>query len=394
MAAFVGMVFIAACATSETSTEKSEFVDFDAPTRASKRETLPVVAPDDFSVFAPKETTSRLNFDYTALSSMLSAVVYNLGPSTRKRPADVRPNLGTRFVSGHTSPFRLEGNRITYSILDRAVFDAMTEYKDELVAIGNQYELSSLSKNVQLAYWLNLSNVLTIETIAKNYPVKDPKKMRLGDNGERFEDVKLVTIRGVPLSLKDIRTKIVYPHWKSPEIIYGFHRGDIGGPSIKGQAFTAENVSRQLDSLAGEFVNSLRGVSQRRNMLEVSAIYEEARPYFFPSWPTDFREHLRKHMRDSVLEEVNLNAEIRIADYETRVADLAGGDTTSTVAETQAFDAIFGRSFEDQNSGIPAGAARLIREVEEKMETLRIQGRLRGRVIIEDLPDRASPLVE
>jgi len=334
------IAFTAACATPPSDPENSAFVDESKPARAATVTSIdPNATP---AVFAPQAAKRQISFDYSTWDDMLDAMVFNMGPSTRQRAPSVRPELGTRFTYGHDSAFRLEGNRIYYSALPDDFILAVSEYKNDLVAIANQYDITTLPRNEQLAFWLNLSNVLTIEQIGLKYPVKFPVRAKYGPDNVTLDEAKLINIRGVALSLKDIRTKIVYANWKSPIVIYGFFRGEIGGPTIRGRAFTADNVNNYLTRNAIEYVNSLRGVSQSGNTLLVSGIYEEARPYYFKNWPQDLRNHLADHLKADVRATINLNAPIRYQAYERRIADLAGGELTRSIASGQVIDGIFG----------------------------------------------------
>ena len=242
-------------------------------------------------------------------------------------------------------------------------------------------EISSLRRNEQLAYWLNLHNVTLIEQIALNYPVRQPEKLRVGPNNELLNDAKLLNIRGVSLSLRDIRENIVYPNWQNPNVIYGFFRGNIGSPSLQRYAYTGSNVNAVLNIQGGEFVNSLRGFHESRKTLKVSTLYDEARPYYFQNWSTDLKQHLRKYANPNVLKELDSDKPITLDRYDPVVADLLAGDRPSTANLNVSSN---GRT----NTGrVSPEVARLLRELNTKTEILRERGMLtkRGTVTIEDL---------
>ena len=179
-------------------------------------------------------------------------------------------------------------------------------------------------RNEQLAYWLNLHNVAVIEALANNYPLRDPSEGPFGSNGAGLQDAKLMTVRGVALSPRDIRERIVYPNWKDPKVIYGFWRGEIGGPSIQRLAFNGSNVDALLAFSAEEFVNSLRGVEAFNGALRVSRLYEEAEPFYF-SDAGSLRAHLAQFARDDVKELIGKYEGTAYNRYETDIADLVYG---------------------------------------------------------------------
>ena len=165
-------------------------------------------------------------------------------------------------------------NSVAFSYLTPEIRAALTEYRQDLERIGTERDITSLPRNEQLAFWLNLHNVAVIEAIAGQYPITE-----VVDETD-IHDRKLVTIDGVALSPRDIREGIVYPNWRDPKVIYGFWHGTIGGPSIQRIAYTGGNVDALLSLSAEEFVNSLRGVEKAFGTMRVSPLYREASIYF------------------------------------------------------------------------------------------------------------------
>ncbi len=142
-------------------------------------------------------------------------------------------------------------------------------------------------------------------------------------------------------------------------------------------AYTGENVWPQLGQNADDFVNSLRGFNLGSKTRNVSAIYEEAAPYYFQNWDVDLTAHLLKHAGDAVKAELAKPYPFKIDTYDTMVADVSGGQ---------------GKGTSGVNSSCPSnmscGTARLLREVETKRQYLirnDLMKRRRGYVIIEDL---------
>lgn len=329
--------------------------------------------------FAPTPTRTG-QIDYELIDEALDLMVFNAGPSLRRRQSRPDASVGTRFVKGHESPYRLEGNKVFFSVFDDEVTAAISEYRQSLEAIGASGKVWSLPKNEQLAYWYNLHNLVVIDEIAQRYPVSQPRKMKIGDAGEPFHDAKVVDLGDVRLSLREVR-EIVYTHWDDPKVIYGFYLGDLGGPSIRDRAYTGDDVSGALSGQAREFVNSLRGVSRGGGKLYVSAFYDEARPHFFSDWPADIRAHIARYADDEVEGLLAEDRTLRFARYEDDVADMAGGDVSSNLQVSQNLAGQDGRN----RPGVPPSVARMAQEFGYKLEELRREGYLRGRVIIIDV---------
>ena len=325
--------------------------------------------------FTPRETTSTARVDYSFLDRALDYMVLRMGISSREGLSRPEPTIGSRQLYGHDSRYRLEGNRVVYSFLKDSEIEPLTDYLRELEALGAQVDITSLPREEQLAYWINLHNVAVIEAIARNYPLKSPSRMMLDGQRVVLDELKLVTVAGVSLSPRDIRTRIVFPNWSDPSVIYGFTRGEIGGPSIQRRAFTGENAQELLDNSAREFVNSLRGVESYGKELQVSRIYAEAAPFYFPALGDDLREHLRLYAGEDVTGLIDSKPELVINQYEDRIADLAGGEREMVYSQVE----IDGKP---AGSMITPSIARLLNERYEKLEKLRRRGELRGRVIV------------
>jgi len=285
----------------------------------------------EFDLFAPALDRTEHTIDYAYWDEALTWMVVPMGPSVREGAPRVSPEIGTRIVYGHQSRYRLEGNRIAFSFLPPQVKRDLTEYRQDLESVGNTLNIAELPRNEQLAFWINLHNVAVIEAISNEYPIRSPSKAKFGPDKVALQDAKLVTIRGVALSPRDIREKIVYPNWSDPRVIYGFWRGEIGGPSIQRYAFTGQNVDTLLSLGAEEFVNSLRGIESFGGALRVSQIYEEAQPYYFGS-DEDLRGHLAAFARDDVKALINEKDRIAYNSYESAIADLVYGKSDPGIA--------------------------------------------------------------
>lgn len=334
-----------------------------------------------YSIFAPKRATRSSQIDYQVWDNALSNIVLRLGQSIRVRAKRPDPLVGTRRITGHKSAYRLEGSRVTFSYLNDEYKTGLTEYRKDLERIANKVDITRLARKEQLAFWLNLHNVTLIEQIALNYPVRRPSKLLVGSSKQPLHEAKLLNIRGIALSLRDIRENIVYANWSNPDVMYGFFHGNIGGPALQNFAFTSRNVNEILKLQANDFVNSLRGVHESRNALKVSALYDEAKPYYFPNWETDLKRHLRKHASPDVLEDIASNKPIKLDRYDPVVADLLAGDRPMTANLNVKINGF------SQTARMSPEVARLFRELDTKTKIMRQRGMLmkRGTVTIEDI---------
>jgi len=344
---------------------------------------------DAISRFAPRPGPGTTRLDYAILDKALQSFVLRMGRSIREGALRPDASLGSRVVYGHDSRYRLEGNRVGFGYIEADAIAALTAYRADLESIADQVDIAGLPRNEQLAFWINLHNVAVIEQIALAYPVSQPSVIRLAGSTAALDETPFITVAGVRLSPRDIRTRIVFANWRDPKVIYGFFRGEIGGPSIQAEAYTGENVSELLDASAREFVNSLRGTQKSGDTLLVSEIYAEARPFFFPDWPNDIRAHILAHSDDEVraIVDATTAAEARI--YDRDIADLSKGKP----------DPGYNTVYSDgtaQRTRVPADVVRLLAEREQKFDKIIRRRERVGTVTVIEFPmdeDSARPEV-
>lgn len=337
-----------------------------------------------FARFAPRQESVTTRIDYALLDAALESFVLRMGRSIREGAPRPDAGIGSRIVYGHDSRFRLEGNRVGFGYLEPEAIAGLTAYRADLESIAGQVDIASLPRNEQLAFWINLHNVAVIEQIALAYPVSQPSRIRLAGSTLPLDETRFISVAGVRMSPRDIRTRIVFPNWNNPKVIYGFFRGEIGGPTIQAQAFTGANVADLLDDSAREFVNSLRGTQESGDTLLVSEIYAEARPFYFADWPGDLKRHLLPYANEEVAALVNAaaSAEARIYDYD--IADLSKGKP----------DPGYQTVYSDgtaQRTRISADVIRLLTEREQKFDKAVRRTDRRGTVTVIEFPMGEEP---
>ena len=320
-----------------------------------------------FATFAPSANPNNDKVDYSIWDEAMKNLVISMGPSLRETAGLPPPGFGTRRQYGHNSRYRLEGTRLMFSFLDADIIASFTEYRKDLEATADKIDIQKLSRNEQLAYWINLHNVAMVEQIAKEWPVRQPREIMVG--GVPLNDAKFITVEGVAMSPRDIREKIVYKHWKNPMVIYGFWRGEIGGPSLQREAYNADNVSRVLERSARDFVNSLRGSQKQDDTLQVSTFYKEAAPFYFRNFDADVRAHMALYADQETSEILGSTTKVEAVVEEPDIADLAGG------AREPTYSNVTDGEGNSQSFRIPRSMGILLAQREEKMQQIIKEGR-------------------
>lgn len=331
-----------------------------------------VDAPDParFAIFTPTQSPVRHRIDYDIWDFALKQLVISMGPSTRQTARPAQQMLGTRQRQGHNSRYRLEGSLLGFFFLDDRAIASFGEYRRELESVANSLDISTLPRNEQLAFWFNLHNVAMVEKIAENWPFRQPRRLMI--DGVALDEAKFLTVRGVAMSLKDIRENIVFANWRDPKVIYGFWRGEIGGPALERAAFTGANVSSLLSLKAEEYINSLRGTQKRGKVLEVATIYEEVSRFYFPDFANDIRAHIAEYAQEDVAKILAKTTETEAAIREYDIADLNGGRRDSI-------------ALNKSTAGVPYSIGQLLVQRQRKLDRIeRKEGRT-GRVYFTEI---------
>ena len=261
--------------------------------------------------------------DYSDLSRLYRAIVLDVGYSDRRTASRRTPiTTGSLIPVASSSRYRYEGNRVVYHLMEDIHVEALNEYVALLEALPSQTSLTQLSDNEQLAYWLNLHNAALVRMTASVYPVR--RLDRADIDGVAFFDAPAVNVDGVALSLNDIRFRIVQASWDDPRIIYGFHLGAVGGPSLADEAFEGRRVWTQLESNAREFVTALRGVDTGVRRTEISPVYEWHAALF--DGVEDLKNHLRTFADSEVAELIDrIGSEPAYLDFDWSISDMTNG---------------------------------------------------------------------
>ncbi|MCH7806363.1 MAG: DUF547 domain-containing protein [Proteobacteria bacterium] len=276
--------------------------------------------------FAAYDAASKVTIDHSPLTSTLKNSVMPFGRSTSRKKTTGKKEF---FKNSHIpkllngSPSRLEGNRLMIHAFSEQHTAFFKNYQEGLENISLQHPLKTLNHNEQLAYWLNLYNVIVISKVIEEYPISKLKIFR--KEGQSFWRQKVTMVENFPLSLTDIE-QILIRNWDSPLVIYGLFQGSIGGPSLSREAYTGENVWKLLDQNAAEFVNSNRGVIPRKDQLEVSLFYQWTKGAFENSDEV-LLAHINAYAEPKFMGDISHLGSIKYKYYDWYVADLMEGRT-------------------------------------------------------------------
>ena len=159
----------------------------------------------------------------------------------------------------------------------------------------------TLSRDEQMAYWINLYNALTVFVIVPRYPVDSIKEIKSGIIDFGPWNLELFPLQGVKLTLNHIEHGILRPIWKDPRIHYAVNCASIGCPNLNPEAYRSDNLERLLEQGASDYINHPRGAQVTGDTLVVSSIYDWFKEDFGGTDAGVFA-HLKQYARPELLD--------------------------------------------------------------------------------------------
>lgn len=176
------------------------------------------------------------------------------------------------FLHQHVLTNEEQINLIDYQKLKKSDLNLLKEYLKTMA----QIDIDKYNRAEQLAYWINVYNALTVQTVAHYYPVStiqeintSPGLFSVGPWG-----ANIISIKDTPLSLDDINNRIIRPIWNDSRTHYALNNSTIGAPNLSKQAYQGTTLEQQLNHAASTYINSLRGVQVIEGKLIISKLYD------------------------------------------------------------------------------------------------------------------------
>jgi hypothetical protein len=158
-----------------------------------------------------------------------------------------------------------------------------------------QIPVTSLNRDEQFAYWVNLYNAATVNLVLDTYPVESIKEVKGGLFNTGPWDEEILEIEGKVISLNDIEHRILRPIWDDPRIHYVVNCASLGCPNLKKTALTGINNNAMLDQAAKEFINHPRAIRFENDSVIASRIYKWFKEDFGKN-EAEIISHMRMYM--------------------------------------------------------------------------------------------------
>jgi hypothetical protein len=155
-------------------------------------------------------------------------------------------------------------------------YRAIRSERAKLDSYVNQLATASidkLSRDEQLAFWLNAYDALVLRTVADHYPIQGrsaeyPAKSIRQISGA-FERLPH-RVAGRTVTLDQIEQTIL-PTFHDPRVYFAIGRGAAGSGRLRSEAFTGARLEEQLADVAAECVTRAQCIAIDRESGKVSA---------------------------------------------------------------------------------------------------------------------------
>lgn len=154
----------------------------------------------------------------------------------------------------------------------------------EATSTVKQNTFDSWNKNEQLAFLINVYNAWTVELVLSGYPVKSIKD--LGSLLKSPWKKSFIPLLGKTRSLDDIEHGLIRSsnRYQEPRIHFAVNCASIGCPALRAEAYTAENLTQQLDDAAQMFLKDKTRNRFEDDKLKVSSIFKWYKNDFERGW--------------------------------------------------------------------------------------------------------------
>ena len=167
---------------------------------------------------------------------------------------------------------------VAYEAVRENALPFMTSYIDFI----SQFDVTMLSRDDQLAFWLNTRNFLVVKALSEERSFRnfDDKRGTPSAPGPLWT-APLITVNGVNLSIDNIEKDILLAGWDSPYVLYGLYQGLEGGPALPAMPFQGDTVHARLAEIASEYTDDNDIFRVRRGNVRLGEFYEWYAPIVF-----------------------------------------------------------------------------------------------------------------
>jgi len=171
--------------------------------------------------------------------------------------------FGASLVAGEAPNYSSYARLLkTYVIEDKVDYAAWAENDENIAALDeflehlSQIETDSLSRNDQMAYYINLYNAAMLHVVLEKYPIDSVKNIGILPFSVFKQDFVQLLDRKV--SLDEIEKGILLKDYFDSRIHFAVNCASEGCPPLRAEPFVGDRLETQLDEQTKLFAQSER----------------------------------------------------------------------------------------------------------------------------------------
>lgn len=189
------------------------------------------------------------------------------------------------------------------TILDTYVRDGFVYYRalkaergrlDSYVGQLSSARTDALSREAQIAFWLNAYNALVLKTVVDHYPIQGHASQYPARSIRQIPGAfdKLQHHVGDRTLTLDQIEQTVLSGFHDPRLYFAIARGSLGGGRLRSEAFTPEQIEAQLADVARECASRPECVQIDRdeNKVNASPVFSWREQDFVSAYGTAVKE--------------------------------------------------------------------------------------------------------
>jgi len=154
--------------------------------------------------------------------------------------------------------------RVDYRAIKAGAMGELDRYVDAL----GKGRVEGMSREQQLAFYLNAYNANVIKAVVDRYPVASVMKVK------GFFDRMKIRVAGRALTLNELENKVIRKRFAEPRIHFALVCAARSCPPLPSRAFSGKRLDRDLERLTRAFINSPAGARIERGRATVSKLFE------------------------------------------------------------------------------------------------------------------------
>ena len=163
-------------------------------------------------------------------------------------------------------------NRFDYQGIGDEGFEAIKSYVSSL----EQIDPSTLNRNEQFAFWVNLYNAKTVELVSRAVQrrrISSVRQIRSNYFWPGPWSMNTLSVNGKSMSLDDVEHGVLRPIWQDHRIHFAVNCASVGCPNLLKTAYTSSNFEELMGKAEQQFLAHPRGLRLDGGVLIASKIF-------------------------------------------------------------------------------------------------------------------------